>query len=80
MILKENISTSLRFGLATSDRCGIDTFHTCKIESKSFPLHASGSGTPIKTDLNEEAPNYAWPDSKDISYTDGSSDTDNPSH
>lgn len=74
-ILKQNMSTSLLFVLATTDTCGIDTFHTDMIESNSFSLHASGSGTPVKTDLNEQAPNHAWPDCKEIHYTNASSES-----
>lgn len=62
------------FFLATTDVCGIDTFHTDKTEI-SFSFHASGSETPIKTDLNEQAPNYAWPDTREICCTNVSSES-----
>lgn len=69
------MSMSLPFVLATADMCGIDTFNTDKIESNSISLRAGGSGTPVKTGLIDYAPSYAWPDSREICYTNTSSES-----
>lgn len=75
MILKQSMSMSPLFVLAITDMCDFDTFHTDKIESNSFSLQESGSGTPTKTGLNEQAPSHAWPDSREICYTNASSES-----
>lgn len=75
MNLKQNMSTTLLFVLDSANKCGIDIFHTDKIEKNSFSLHASGSGTPIKTGLNEQAPNHTRPDSRETCNTGASSES-----